>query len=107
MVQNLGCKACWNSSCPPDQGAGSSSPLHTTCSTGQSIISGLSLSKVSAVADGVSQKVGDAFVLCDAGGGTVDLISYEITKLEPRLELKELVTGKGKSQCTVLHLHPG
>ncbi|KAL8693889.1 MAG: hypothetical protein Q9218_001354 [Villophora microphyllina] len=39
--------------------------------------------------------VGDAFVLCDAGGGTVDLISYEITALTPRLELKELVTGKG------------
>ncbi|KAL8667386.1 MAG: hypothetical protein Q9202_000602 [Teloschistes flavicans] len=39
--------------------------------------------------------VGDAFVICDAGGGTVDLISYEITALSPRLELKELVTGKG------------
>ncbi|KAL8671693.1 MAG: hypothetical protein Q9168_003815 [Polycauliona sp. 1 TL-2023] len=39
--------------------------------------------------------IGDAFVLCDAGGGTVDLISYEITALTPRLELKELVTGKG------------
>lgn len=39
--------------------------------------------------------VGDAFVLCDAGGGTVDLISYEILSLSPRLELKELVTGKG------------
>ncbi|EKD16179.1 hypothetical protein MBM_05473 [Drepanopeziza brunnea f. sp. 'multigermtubi' MB_m1] len=39
--------------------------------------------------------VGDAFVICDAGGGTVDLISYEITQLSPRLELKELVPGKG------------
>ncbi|KAI4240932.1 MAG: hypothetical protein L6R42_011409, partial [Xanthoria sp. 1 TBL-2021] len=39
--------------------------------------------------------IGDAFVLCDAGGGTVDLISYEITTLAPTLELKELVTGKG------------
>jgi hypothetical protein len=34
-------------------------------------------------------------VICDAGGGTVDLISYEITKLSPKLELKELVPGKG------------
>lgn len=34
-------------------------------------------------------------MLCDAGGGTVDLISYEILSLSPRLELKELVTGKG------------
>lgn len=39
--------------------------------------------------------VGDAFVICDAGGGTVDLISYEITNLSPKLELKELVPGSG------------
>ncbi|KAF5872053.1 putative hsp70 protein [Botrytis fragariae] len=38
---------------------------------------------------------GDAFVICDAGGGTVDLISYEIVQLDPRLELKELVPGAG------------
>jgi len=38
--------------------------------------------------------VGDAFVLCDAGGGTVDLISYEVTGLDP-LELKELIPGTG------------
>ncbi|TVY90525.1 Heat shock 70 kDa protein 12B, partial [Lachnellula willkommii] len=41
------------------------------------------------------KQVGDAFVICDAGGGTVDLISYEITQLKPSLELKELVPGKG------------
>jgi len=34
-------------------------------------------------------------VLCDAGGGTVDLISYEIDSVTP-LELKELVPGKGR-----------
>lgn len=39
-------------------------------------------------------EIGDAFVLCDAGGGTVDLISYEITNLVP-LELKELVPCTG------------
>jgi hypothetical protein len=39
--------------------------------------------------------VGDAFAVCDVGGGTVDLISYEITQLKPSLELKELVPGKG------------
>ncbi|KAB8304154.1 hypothetical protein EYC80_003573 [Monilinia laxa] len=39
--------------------------------------------------------VGDAFVICDADGGTVDLISYEIMSLVPKLELKELVPGKG------------
>ena len=41
-------------------------------------------------------QVGDAFVICDAGGGTVDLISYEITAMMPKLELKELVPGKGR-----------
>ncbi|KAK3343434.1 Hsp70 family protein-like protein [Lasiosphaeria hispida] len=42
-----------------------------------------------------SLNVGDAFVVCDAGGGTVDLISYEVVALSPRLELKELVPGTG------------
>lgn len=37
---------------------------------------------------------GDAITICDAGGGTVDLISYEISKLHP-LELKELVPSTG------------
>jgi len=44
----------------------------------------------------VSLRIGDAFVLCDAGGGTVDLITYEVVKLEPFLELKELVPGTGR-----------
>lgn len=38
--------------------------------------------------------MGDAIVLCDAGGGTVDLISYEIMKIDP-LELKELAPSSG------------
>ncbi|KAG5935632.1 hypothetical protein E4U59_005509 [Claviceps monticola] len=37
----------------------------------------------------------DAFVLCDAGGGTVDLISYEVVAIAPRLKVKELVPGTG------------
>ena len=32
--------------------------------------------------------VGDSFVICDAGGGTVDLISYTITSLRPILEVQ-------------------
>lgn len=32
---------------------------------------------------------------CIAGGGTVDLITYEIVKMRPHLELKELVPGSG------------
>ncbi|KAJ0418508.1 hypothetical protein BJY00DRAFT_177645 [Aspergillus carlsbadensis] len=40
-------------------------------------------------------EVGDSFVLCDAGGGTVDLISYTITALTPILQVKEVTTGTG------------
>ncbi|KAI0125116.1 hypothetical protein BJ170DRAFT_488835 [Xylariales sp. AK1849] len=39
--------------------------------------------------------VGDSFVICDAGGGTVDLISYTITRLRPILEVKEAAPGSG------------
>ncbi len=39
-------------------------------------------------------------MICDAGGGTVDLISYEITSLHP-LELKELVPGKGELELII------
>lgn len=38
---------------------------------------------------------GDAVTICDAGGGTVDLVSYEILKMWPELELKELVPASG------------
>lgn len=40
-------------------------------------------------------KVGDIFVVCDASGGTVDLISYEITALRPILRVIEAVPGHG------------
>ncbi|CCT63195.1 related to hsp70 protein [Fusarium fujikuroi IMI 58289] len=39
--------------------------------------------------------VGDCFVVCDAGGGTVDLISYEVVATEPTLDLAEAVPGSG------------
>ncbi|OAQ70708.1 Hsp70 family protein [Pochonia chlamydosporia 170] len=42
-----------------------------------------------------SIKKGDAFVVCDAGGGTVDLISYEVEQIIPKLRVKELVPGTG------------
>ncbi|KOS48576.1 hypothetical protein ACN38_g441 [Penicillium nordicum] len=53
---------------------------------------------------------GDVFVICDAGGGTVDVITYEIEDTKP-LQLREAVEGDGsvcggifidedfKSQC--------
>ncbi|CAN8104679.1 unnamed protein product [Discula destructiva] len=40
-------------------------------------------------------EAGDSFVVCDAGGGTVDLITYEVVKIQPHLELSELVPGAG------------
>ncbi|KAF4444525.1 hypothetical protein FALBO_17223 [Fusarium albosuccineum] len=37
----------------------------------------------------------DTFIVCDAGGGTVDLISYQVEAALPRLEVKEIVPGTG------------
>ncbi|KAL7276607.1 hypothetical protein RUND412_000411 [Rhizina undulata] len=39
-------------------------------------------------------KIGDTFVVCDAGGGTVDLVSYKIDRLNP-LAVSEVVAGSG------------
>jgi len=39
-------------------------------------------------------QIGDNIVVCDAGGGTVDLISYKITKLKP-LQVVESAQGEG------------
>ncbi|KAL8882651.1 MAG: hypothetical protein Q9198_000386 [Flavoplaca austrocitrina] len=43
-----------------------------------------------------SIEIGDTFVVCDAGGGTVDLISYKVTGLKPILRAPMVVPGKGK-----------
>ena len=43
-----------------------------------------------------SIQVGDTFVLCDAGGGTVDLISYTVTELKPILKVTEASGGTGR-----------
>ncbi|KAL8743512.1 MAG: hypothetical protein Q9190_004141 [Brigantiaea leucoxantha] len=40
-------------------------------------------------------KVGDTFVLCDGGGGTVDLISYKVMALKPVLNIVEAAPGSG------------
>ncbi|KAL7267654.1 hypothetical protein RUND412_009750 [Rhizina undulata] len=39
-------------------------------------------------------KEGDTFVVCDAGGGTVDLVSYTIVQLNP-MAVSEVVGGSG------------
>ncbi|KAI8935133.1 hypothetical protein NX059_007727 [Plenodomus lindquistii] len=41
--------------------------------------------------------VGDGFIVCDMGGGTVDLISYRVAGIEPTA-LEETTVGTG-SQC--------
>ena len=40
-------------------------------------------------------KVQDRLVVCDAGGGTVDLIAYEIKQIAPRLSVAECTAGTG------------
>ncbi|KAK3391788.1 hypothetical protein B0T20DRAFT_488687 [Sordaria brevicollis] len=40
-------------------------------------------------------EVGETFIVCDCGGGTVDIISYEVTSMEP-FQVKEAVKGDGK-----------
>ena len=44
--------------------------------------------------EGEALQVGDCFVVCDAGGGTVDLISYKICALSP-LKVTECAVGEG------------
>lgn len=39
-------------------------------------------------------EIGNAYTVCDAGGGTVDLITYKITSIEP-LRVEELTEGDG------------
>ncbi|KAF2193120.1 actin-like ATPase domain-containing protein [Zopfia rhizophila CBS 207.26] len=39
-------------------------------------------------------QTGDCFVVCDAGGGTVDLISYKVHQAKP-MQLRECVEGSG------------
>lgn len=40
-------------------------------------------------------KVQDRIVVCDAGGGTVDLIAYEIKQIAPQLSVAECTAGTG------------
>ncbi|KAJ4398854.1 hypothetical protein N0V91_009905 [Didymella pomorum] len=44
--------------------------------------------------EGEPLRIGDCFVVCDAGGGTVDLISYKISSLEP-FQVEECAMGAG------------
>ena len=50
-------------------------------------------------------KKDDTFIICDAGGGTVDLISYKIRSLHP-LRVDEVVAGSG-DLCGSVYLDNG
>lgn len=39
--------------------------------------------------------VGDTFLICDAGGATVNLMSYDIVRMDP-LEIKEVIPPSGE-----------
>lgn len=43
---------------------------------------------------GSGLQVGDVYIILDAGGGTVDLITYQVVNLQP-LKFKEIVPGTG------------
>jgi hypothetical protein len=87
----------WDLSNHFDQGARSCSNVHFAYSARSSLGGKTASPRLNPLITAYSRrKVGDAFVICDAGCGTVDLISYEITQLKPSLELKELVPGKGR-----------
>lgn len=49
-------------------------------------------------------KINDTFVLCDAGGGTVDLISYTVLALKPTMKISEAAPGTG-SLCGSSYLN--
>jgi len=39
--------------------------------------------------------VGDSILVCDAGGGTVDVVTYRITRLPPDLQVEECGVSSG------------
>jgi molecular chaperone DnaK (HSP70) len=42
-----------------------------------------------------STSPGDGILICDCGGGTVDITSYKVLQVSPKLEFEELVEGIG------------
>ncbi|KAK5120261.1 hypothetical protein LTR85_006467 [Meristemomyces frigidus] len=42
-------------------------------------------------------QIGQVVLICDCGGGTVDITTYTIVETTPRLEFEEIVVGDGKA----------
>ncbi|KAF1844825.1 actin-like ATPase domain-containing protein [Cucurbitaria berberidis CBS 394.84] len=40
-------------------------------------------------------QAGDGILICDCGGGTVDITSYKVTQMSPQLKFEEIVEGIG------------
>ncbi|KAF7189778.1 Heat shock 70 kDa protein 12B [Pseudocercospora fuligena] len=40
-------------------------------------------------------RTGDSVLICDCGGGTVDITTYKVTQISPKLEFEELLVGVG------------
>lgn len=54
-------------------------------------------------------KVGDSILICDCGGGTVDISTYRISAVKPKLTFKELLVGTGMvthSSCSRMIADP-
>ena len=75
--------------CAERAGMGEGSSLHIVSEPEAAAIYALD------VMDPHNLKKGDTFVLCDAGGGTVDLISYTVSTMHPKLEVIEASPGSG------------
>jgi hypothetical protein len=54
---------------------------------------------VSAITEGGARQQiipGDSILVCDCGGGTVDITTYQVVALQPKLEFREILVGTGK-----------
>ena len=78
-------------SCAEKAGMGSGSSLHIISEPEAGAIYALD------TMDPHGIQIGDTFVVCDAGGGTVDLISYKVSALQPVLQIAEAAPGSGSS----------
>lgn len=47
---------------------------------------------------------GENILICDCGGGTVDVTTYTINQTTPRMEFSELCVGVGKEFCLLLQI---
>ncbi|KAJ5673177.1 hypothetical protein N7507_002304 [Penicillium longicatenatum] len=53
------------------------------------------LSSLSEDERGLAIKNGDGIIICDCGGGTVDIVTYKVIQVKPDLRFEELLVGTG------------